>query len=110
MPVLMTMRVKGDPKKLEEQAVKDRDGLETILKSAKQHGLIAHRFYGTEDGQIMVVDLWPDAESFQKFFEENGSRIQPLIDAAGGQGQPEVTFWRELDMPDKVGWEDSESG
>lgn len=109
MPVLMTMRVKADPKKLEEQGRKDPDGLQAITESAKQHGVIAHRFYGTED-QVMVVDLWPDEQSFQKFFEENGSRIQPLIEAAGGQGQPEVTFWRELDMPDKVGWEDSESG
>ena len=106
MPVLMTMRVKGDPKKLEEQGASDPGSLHTIAESAKKHGLIAHRFYGTEDGQIMVADVWPDPQSFQKFFEENASRIQPLIAAAGGQGEPEVTFWRELDMPDNVGWED----
>ena len=110
MPVLMTMRVAGDPKKLEEQGSKDADGLNSITASAKKHGLIAHRFYGSDDGQIMVVDLWPDAQSFQKFFEENGSRIQPLMAAAGAQGEPQVSFWHELDMPGNVGWEESESG
>ncbi|HVA73251.1 MAG TPA: hypothetical protein VNF71_01625 [Acidimicrobiales bacterium] len=110
MPVLMTMRVAGDPKKLEEQGVNGRDALDSIMESAKKHGIIAHRFYGSDDGQIMVVDLWPDPQSFQKFFEENGARIQPLIQATGAQGEPEVTFWHELDMPDKVGWEESESG
>jgi len=110
MPVLMTMRVEGDPKKLEEYAAKDPDGFASIAESAKSHGLIAHRFYGDGAGQIMVVDLWPDEQSFQKFFDENGPRIQPMMEAVGAAGPPQVTFWRELDMPDKVGWEDSESG
>lgn len=104
MPVLMTMRVKGDPKKLEAEASRDPDTMAAITESATKHGLIAHRFYGSDDGQIMVVDLWPDQQSFQKFFDENGSRIQPLIQAAGGEGPPEVSFWRELDVPGHVGW------
>lgn len=109
MPVLMTMRINGDPKKLEQEVAKDPEGFKSIAESAKGHGLIAHRFYGT-DGEIMVVDLWPDEHGFQKFFDENGSRIQPLMQAVGADGPPDVTFWRELDVPDKVGWEDSESG
>ena len=110
MPVLMTMRIQGEAKKLEEYAAKDPTGFRSIADSAKSHGLIAHRFYGNGEGQIMVVDLWPDEQSFQKFFDENSSRIQPMMEAAGATSAPEVTFWREMDMPDKVGWEDSESG
>lgn len=110
MPVLMTMRINGDPKKLEQEVAKDPGAIKSIAESGKSHGLIAHRFYGAGDGQIMVVDLWPDEQSFHKFFEENGSRIQPLMQAVGADGPPDVTFWRELETPDKVGWEDSESG
>ena len=106
MSVLMTFRIKGDPSKLEEMAASDPDGMRSIADSAKQHGLIAHRFYGSDDGQIMVVDEWPDEQSFQSFFEENQSRIQPMFEAAGADvsGQPDVEFWRVLESHDKVGW------
>ena len=75
MSVLMTLSMKGDPAKLEEHAAGDPDGMQAIVESAKGHGLIAHRFYGSEDGQIMVLDEWPDGQSFQSFFEENSGRI-----------------------------------
>ncbi len=103
MSVLMTMRIAGDPAKL-EQSDEGSDNGQAIIESAKQHGVIAHRFYGSDDGHIMVLDEWPDRESFQRFFEENRGRIQPMMAAVGAQGEPEITFWRELDTSDKVGW------
>lgn len=69
MSVIMTLRVKGDPEKLESIAAKDPDRIHGIADKAKEHGVIAHRFYGSDDGQIMVVDEWPDPRSFQAFFE-----------------------------------------
>ena len=53
--------------------------MQAILDSAKEHGVIAHRFYGSDDGQIMVVDEWPDEQSFQSFFQENGERIGAMM-------------------------------
>jgi hypothetical protein len=36
------------------------------IETAKKHGLIAHRFYGSEDGsKVLVVDEWPDRQSFE---------------------------------------------
>jgi len=83
MSIIMTLRAKGDPSKMEQAAASDPDRMRSILDQAKEHGVIAHRFYGSEDGQIMVVDEWPDAQSFQSFFEQEQSRIQPLMQEAG---------------------------
>lgn len=104
MSVLVTLSMKGDGKQLEEYARSNPDGMKEILESAKQHGVIAHRFYGSDDGQLMVVDEWPDAQSFQAFFEENGAKIGPLMQAAGVSTEPHPTFWRKLDTDDEYGW------
>ena len=72
MSVIMTLSVKGDPEKLEQHAASDRTGMQGFSNQRRERGLIAHRFYGSEDGEIMVVDEWPDEQSFRSFFEENG--------------------------------------
>jgi hypothetical protein len=105
MSVLMTLRTKGDPALLEKRAGENPEGIRAIAEEAKKAGLIAHRFYGTDDGQIMVADEWPDAESFQRFFAANRAQIEPLMAEVGATGEPEVTFWRELDTHDQVGWQ-----
>lgn len=103
MSVLMTLRAKGDPVLLEKRAGDNPDGMRAITAEAKREGLISHRFYGTDDGQIMVVDEWPDAESFQRFFAATADQLQPMMAEVGVTGEPEVTFWRELDTHDRVG-------
>jgi len=103
MSVIMTLRVQGDPEKLEQRAGENPDAIRSIAEKAKEHGLIAHRFYGAE-GQIMVVDEWPDPESFQRFYEEMRPEIDPLM-AEVATGEPEITFWRKLETHDDVGWE-----
>jgi hypothetical protein len=103
MSVIMTFRVAGDPGKLEELASEKGEVLHRIAERAKEHGLIAHRFYGT-DGQIMVVDEWPDPESFQRFFEAQRSEIEPMMHEVA-TGEPEITFWRKLATNDDVGWD-----
>lgn len=105
MSVLMTLRVDGDPKELERRAAGNPDAIRAIADKAKEHGLIAHRFYGSEDGKILVLDEWPDPESFQAFFAEAGAEIEPLMREVGATAEPEVTFWRELESHDKVGWD-----
>jgi hypothetical protein len=104
MSVLMTLRAHGDPRKLEERAAGNPEGMRVIVERAKEHGLIAHRFYGSEDGQIMVVDEWPDPESFQRFFEAMRSEIEPLMQEVGVTEEPQITFWRQLESHDEVGW------
>jgi quinol monooxygenase YgiN len=104
MSVIVTLRAKGDPAKLEERAKANPEAMQGILERAKAHGVMAHRFYGA-DGQIMVVDEWPDPESFQAFFEEARLEIEPMMAEAGVTSDPEVTFWRKLETQDEVGWE-----
>ena len=103
MSVIMTLRVSGDPDKLEQMARENPDAIPAISARAKEHGVIAHRFYGS-DGQIMVVDEWPDAASFQAFFEAEQATIGPMM-AQVATSEPEITFWRKLETGDEIGWE-----
>ena len=101
MSVLMTLRVAGDPEKVEALAAQDPAMLQRIVDRAKDHGLISHRFYGTE-GSVLVIDEWPSQEAFQGFFEET-TEIAQIMQAAGVTTEPEITFWRVLDTKDEVG-------
>lgn len=102
MSVLMTLVVDGDAGKLEQLASQNPDGIRSILERAKEHGVIAHRFFGSDD-RIMVCDEWPDAESFQAFYAAMQDEIAPMM-AQVATSEPRITFWRELDTPDKLGW------
>ncbi len=64
--------------------------------------MIAHRFYASGD-QIMVVDEWPDEQSFQTFFAAEEANIGPLM-AQVATSEPEITFWRTLETGDAIGW------
>jgi heme-degrading monooxygenase HmoA len=102
--VIVTLRFAGDPGKLEEFAAANPEHMQGIVEAAKGHGLIAHRFYGSGDDKLLVADEWPDAESFQAFFEEQRSQIEPIMEHAGVTSEPEVTFWRRLEANDAYGW------
>ena len=103
MSVIMTLVVPADPQAIERIAKEDPERMQTIIAASKAHGLIAHRFYGS-DGKVMVIDEWPDAESFQRFFSEQEALIGPMMQAAA-TGEPEITFWTKLETGDDVGWE-----
>ena len=105
MSVIMTLSAPGDGSAIERYAAENADTMRAIVDHAVEHGLIAHRFYGTEDGQIMVVDEWPDAESFQEFFAHMRPHIEPIMAAAGITSEPTVRFWRKLDTRDDYGWD-----
>jgi hypothetical protein len=105
MSVIMTMNAKGDPAALEKLAAENPEAPRGISERAKQHGVIAHRFYGSDDGRIMVVDEWPDAESFQRFYAAEREHIEPMMRTIGVTEDPEVTFWRPLETNDAIGWD-----
>jgi hypothetical protein len=77
--------------------------LPTRTERDSQGHLIAHRFYGTA-GQLMVLDEWPDEQSFQAFFTHMQPQIQSIMEAAGVPGEPHPVFWRKLDAHDDYGW------
>lgn len=103
MSVIVTLRVSGDPGQFEEQVETQRDAIDRIMAVAKSHGLIAHRWYGGE-GEFMAVDEWPDAASFEAFFDEARGDIAPVMQGTGVTSEPTVSVWRKLDTNDEVGW------
>jgi hypothetical protein len=94
----MTLRVNGSAKAVENE---DKALLLSIVEKGKKHGVISHHFYGSDD-EILVVDEWPDEESFQRFFAE-APEIQGIIERSGATGAPDVSFWRHLDTGDDIG-------
>jgi heme-degrading monooxygenase HmoA len=101
MSVMMGMRITVDPARFEEVVNSNRDQLIAISDRGKQAGAIHHRFYANAaGGEVLIVDEWPDAESFHKFFD-NSPDIAQMMGEAGVTGRPEPVFWRELDTPDK---------
>ncbi len=105
MSVIMTLQVAGDANALEQFASDNTEKAQGILEAAKRHGLIAHRFYGSADGgSLMVLDEWPDRQSFESFFLEQESELGPMFEAARVTAQIEPRFWRELATHDAYGW------
>src|SRR5919206_3973340 len=105
MSVIMTFEVTGDANAVEQFASENKDRMEAVLQAAEKHGLIAHRFYGSDDGsRLLVLDEWPDRQSFESFFREQEPQIRPIIEAARASSEPQPTFWRELATHDAFGW------
>jgi hypothetical protein len=105
MSVIMVQQVAADPNGLEQFASANKESVRSILEAAKNHGLIAHRFYGSEDGsKVLILDEWPDRESFESFAEEQARQIEPMLEAARATETSEPTFWRELTTHDAFGW------
>jgi len=101
MSVLMTFRAVGDPDELERRSAANPEGMLALIDSAKSHGLISHRFYGSPDGDIMVLDEWGSEQGFYAFFAEN-PQIRQMMAEVGVNAPPEVKFWRKLDTHDEV--------
>lgn len=104
MSVMMTMVMEGDGSKLEAYAAENVEMMRGIRDHAVEHGMIAHRFYAT-DGQIMVVDEWPDVESCLSFFAHTEGAIGEMMAAAGVTSKPEPKFWHALKTHDEYGWD-----
>src|ERR1700689_4629379 len=101
MSVMMGLRFSADPARVVEALNSDPERLKAISQRSRDAGCIHHRFFANEaGGEVLVVDEWPDAASFLRFFESS-----PYIGAMMGLGgvteQPTPVFWRELDTPDK---------
>jgi len=101
MSVMMGLRISVDRDSFEQMASNNSDRLVAVGERAKQHGAIHHAFYASHTGdEVLVVDEWPDADSFQKFFASS-PEIPEFMAEAGARGEPQPVFWHELDTADK---------
>jgi len=100
MSVLMALRVTGDAKGLETV---DPDVFKNVVAKAVAMGATKHRFF-TNGTEVLVLDEWPDRETFQKFFEET-PEIPEVMAAAGVTEQPVIEFWDRAGVEDAVNWD-----
>lgn len=97
----MTLRVKGDANQLEHMRDLDPDTFARVAAEGKKAGATYHRFYAT-DSEILVIDEWPDEESFTTFFA-NQTEIPKIMAEAGVTEPPQITFYRKLELGDDIG-------
>jgi heme-degrading monooxygenase HmoA len=101
MTVLMILRVKADPARLEKIARGDSSPLLTLRDRGQSRGATRHRFFATED-EVIVVDEWPSEEAFRQFLADS-PEIPQLIAHAGATALPDITFARQLELGDDIG-------
>jgi heme-degrading monooxygenase HmoA len=99
MSVIVIGRFKADPAALKKLFAERAADFIAVSEESKGLGAIHHRF-GAGDGEVLVLDEWDSAESFQKFFEGN-TTIPEILQAANVQGPPEFVFFEALDSPDQ---------
>jgi heme-degrading monooxygenase HmoA len=101
MSVIMGLRLSANRGQFEQAINSDPARLVEISERAKQHGALHHQFYANLAGDaVLVVDEWPDAESFQRFFEASPD-IGAMMGEAGVTQEPHPEFWQEIDTPDR---------
>ncbi len=99
MSVFMILRAKGDPDRFEKYSQEHAEMMVRIASAGKAAGATRHAFAGG-DGELVVIDEWPDEASFQRFFSAQ-TEIPKLMQDSGMTGQPEISFLRKLDTPDE---------
>lgn len=99
MSVLMILRVAGDP----QAFAADQAKIKEVAARGAAAGGIRHRFF-TNGSEILVVDEWPDAESFQNFFAST-PEIPEIMAAAGVTAEPTIEFWERMDVDDAINWD-----
>jgi hypothetical protein len=99
MSVIVVGHMKVDPANVEKLWRDRKADFENIAKEAKAAGATHHR-WGFGDGQVVIIDEWPDAASFQNFFESQAT-IPELMQAAGVQGPPEFEILEAKTAPDE---------
>jgi heme-degrading monooxygenase HmoA len=99
MSVFVIVRLKVDATKLEQLFSERTNDFEAVGEEAREKGALHHRFVAG-NGEVLIVDEWDKAESFQHFFA-NHAMIADFMKSAGVEGPPEVTVYRPLDSPDQ---------
>ena len=98
MSVFVIVKVPVEPANLEKLWAERAADFQAVAADGKSHGALHHRWAFGED-HVVVIDEWPDAASFDKFFT-NQQIIPELMAAAGAAGPPEVTVLEAKTGPD----------
>jgi hypothetical protein len=100
MTIMVILRIPGDPADLERYAAgPGGDVMVRISQAGKAAGAVRHTFAGG-DNEVLVIDEWPDEQSFQAFFGSQ-PEIADVMRDGGAKGEPQVSFYRKLSTPDQ---------
>ena len=72
------------------------DIAEDITAYGKSLGQIGHRMF-TDGKDLVVIDEWPDADTFNKFFA-GAAKMGEFLSGAGVVGEPELTMLDAVDI------------
>jgi hypothetical protein len=98
--VIVILRIPGNPEDLERYAAgAGGEIMRRIAEAGKAAGAVRHCFAGSEN-EVLVVDEWPDEQSFQAFFASQ-TEIADVMRDGGAQGPPEIGIYRKLNTPDE---------
>ncbi len=86
-----------DPGKALEWVRAHSDIPEEITAHGKTLGQIGHRILLAEK-ELVVIDEWPDEESFQTFFS-GAPRMQEFLSGAGLSSDPAISVFQTVDAP-----------
>jgi hypothetical protein len=100
MSVIVIGRFKADPSRLEQAFVTHKQTLIDVSDEAKSKGAVHHQF-GAGDGEVIIVDEWPDEASFQAFFAGQQD-IPKLMAEVGASTPPSFEVFRQMDSPDRM--------
>ena len=89
--IVVVVRMKADPSKVAALLAQRSDELEQVTADAKAAGGLSHRFLA-RDGEVLILDEWPDAPSFQAFFGTNKTITQLMMEA-GVTERPTMEFY-----------------
>ncbi|GLZ47472.1 hypothetical protein Acsp06_36570 [Actinomycetospora sp. NBRC 106375] len=101
MSVMITMKFPISADVMEKTVNDHREMIMSITQDGQRQGLIHHQFAEDSEGNALVVDEWPDEETFQRFFAGQED-IKKVLAAAGVMSEPVVTVCRIIDTPDRV--------
>jgi len=95
MSVIVIGHITVDPANVQRLWNERAADVESVSADSRTYGAIHHR-WAFGDGEVLIIDEWPDAESFQKFFD-NQQTIPVLMQAAGVKAPPTFEFYEAKD-------------
>lgn len=98
MSVIVIGRFAADPARLEQVFTTHKQTFIDVSVDARSKGAIHHQF-GAGDGEVFIVDEWPDEATFQTFFA-NQTEIPKLMAEVGVTAAPTFEVLRKMDSPD----------
>jgi len=97
--VIVIGHMTADPADIERLWKERRADFEGVAERAKAAGAAHHR-WAFGDGRVVIIDEWPDAQSFQSFFDRE-TVIGELMQAGNVQGPPEFEIVEAKTGPDE---------